>query len=321
MKVLIAFLILSSLMMGGAALAQDEGCETAFADVNAFTAEVYEKSTAEIVDGVIAWEAADWENIVRQVVSASEFYLNNCTDADVPLSEQLDAVQELATMSVILPPVETVDIGGDFSDVPLVTNFKPSTGFIDFNGDGEEDMFLNTQVPYFSEKTVYMIQGGLTIAFFKDAENSSDGWQGQVIAPVTEFVTTQDGDHLTYAQTEDNTLRVVSAEQALKSFPTPEIQVVDVDGTPLTFITTQSSTGAGTSKELDVLSWDGHIPSVELRVSFDDWCYPGATLDWTIGDDGSVTIPTNGNEEGSALHCGRTPEATFRWDGTGYVQD
>ncbi len=317
MKFLIGFLILSSLVFGGATMAQEDGCESAFADVNAFTAEVYEKSTAEIVDGVIAWDSADWENIVRQVVAASEFYLNNCTDADVPLWEQLDAVQQLAAMSVILPPVETVDIGGDFSEVPLVTNFEASTGFIDLNGDGEGEMFLNTQVPYFSDRTVYMIQGGLTIAFFKDA---TDGWQGQVIAPVTEFVTTQDGDHLTYAQTEENTLSVESAEQALKSFPTPEIQVVDVDGTSLTFITTHSLTGAGVAKELNVLSWDGRIPSVELRVSFDDWCYPGATLDWTIGDDGSVTIPTNGNEEGSALHCGRTPEAVFTWDGTGYVE-
>jgi hypothetical protein len=59
---------------------------------------------------------------------------------------------------------------------------------------------------------------------------------------------------------------------------------------------------------------------VELRVSFDDWCYPGATLDWTIGDDGSVTIPTNGNEEGSALHCGRMPEALFTWDGENYIE-
>jgi hypothetical protein len=313
MKHAIWFLILSSLVLGGAAMAQEDGCESAFADVNAFTAEVYEKSTAEIVEGVIAWESADWENIVRQVVGASEYYLNNCTDLDLPLWEQLEAVQELAAMSHILPSVETVDIGGDFSEVQLITNFKPSTGFIDFNGDGQEEMFLNTQVPYFSDKTVYMIQGGLSIAFFDD---ENDGWQGQVIAPVTEFVTT--GDHLTYAQTEENTLSVESAEQALKMFPTPEIQVVDVDGTPLTFITTQSSTGAGTAKELDVLSWDGRIPSVELRVSFDDWCYPGATLDWTIGDDGSVTIPTNGNEEGSALHCGRTPEATFTWDGEGY---
>lgn len=317
MKYLIWFLVLSSLIAGGsAALAQEGGCDV-FADVNNFTAEVYEKSTAEIVDGVIAWNADDWVNIVRQVVAASEFFLNNCTDPNVPLSQQLEVVQQFAEMSHILPPVESVDIGGDFGDVQLVTNFKPSTGFIDFNGDGQEDMFLNTQVPYFSEKTVYMIQGGLTIAFFKDA---TDGWQGQVIAPVTEFVTTQDGPHLTYAQTEDNTLSVESAEQALKIFPAPEIQVVDVDGTPLTFITTHSLTGAGEAKELDVLSWDGRIPSVELRVAFDDWCYPGAALDWTIGDDGSVTIPTNGNEEGSPLHCGRTPEAVFTWDGAGYVE-
>lgn len=316
MKVLIVFLILSSMVFGGTAMAQDNGCESAFADVNAFTAEVYEKSTDEIVDGVIAWDADDWVNIVRQVVAASEFFLNNCTDADIPLWEQLDAVQQFAAMSVILPPVESVDIGGDFGALELVTNFTPSTGFIDFNGDGEGEMFLNTQVPYFSQKTVYMIQGGLTIAFFKDA---TDGWQGQVIAPVTEFVTTQDGDHLTYAQAEDNTLSVESVEQALKIFPTPEIQVVDVDGTPLTFITTHTLTGAGEAKELNVLSWDGRIPSVELRVSFDDWCYPGAALDWTIGDDGSVTIPTNGNEVGSPLHCGRTPEATFTWDGEGYV--
>jgi hypothetical protein len=316
MKLVIVFLILASLVFGGAAMAQEGGCESAFADVNAFTAEVYEKSTTEIVDGVIAWNADDWVNIVRQVVGASEFFLNNCADPDVPLWEQLDAVQQLAAMSHILPPVESVDIGGDFGEVQLITNFKPSTGFIDFNGDGEGEMFLNTQVPYFSEKTVYMIQGGLTIAFFKDA---ADGWQGQVIAPVTEFVTTQDGPHLTYAQTEDNTLSVESAEQALKIFPAPEIQVVDVDGTPLTFITTHSLTGAGEAKELDVLSWDGRIPSVELRVAFDDWCYPGAALDWTIGDDGSVSIPSNGNEEGSPLHCGRTPEALYTWDGEGYV--
>lgn len=317
MKYLIWFLVLSSLIAGGsAAWAQEGGCESAFAGVNTFTAEVYEKSTAEIVDGVIAWDADDWVNIVRQVVGASEFFLNNCADPDVPLSRQPDVVQQFAAMSHILPPVESVDIGGDFGDVQLVSSFKPSTQFLDLNGDGMDELILHTQVPYFSEKTVYMIQGGLTIAFFKDA---ADGWQGQVIAPVTEFVTTQDGPHLTYAQAEDNTLSVESAEQALKIFPAPEIQVVEADGTPLTFITAHSLTGAGEAKELDVLSWDGRIPSVELRVAFDDWCYPGAALDWTIGDDGSVMIPSNGNEEGSPLHCGRTPEALYTWDGAGYV--
>jgi hypothetical protein len=296
-------------------VAQD-GCETAFDDVRNFTADVYEKTTAEIVGGVIAWDSTDWDNIVRRVVGTSEFYLNNCIDQ--PLAEQPDAIAEFAKLSLIQPPLTSVDIGGDFGDLTLVSSLEPSTQWIDLNGDGVDELVLHTQVPYFSEKTVYMIQGGLSIAFF----DSEDGWQGQVIAPVTSFVTTQeDGDHVSYTMTDDNTLSVQESHQSLRYFPAPTAEVffAGEDETPLTAITLYTLTGAGEAKELNVLSWDGRIPSVELRVAFDDWCYPGRSLDWQILDDGSVFIPSNGGEQGSALHCGRTPDGLFVWQGDRYA--
>ena len=77
---------------------------------------------------------------------------------------------------------------------------------------------------------------------------------------------------------------------------------------------------AGEAKELTVLSWDGRIPNVELRVWFDDWCSPGQPLEWIINADASVDVPSNGGEEGSPLHCGRTPEARFEWVNGAYTQ-
>jgi hypothetical protein len=319
MKRLIWAALMHTLVVGQSAAtasAQDD-CAAAFDDIQNFLNDVYAKSTAEITDGVIPWDTTDWENIVRRVVGTSEFYLNNCVDQDTPLAEQREAVTQFADLSLLQIPVESVDIGGDFADVQLVSNFTPSTHWLDLNGDGVDELILHTQVPYFSDKTVYAIRGGLSIAFFHTAD---DGWQGQVIAPVTSFVTDEEGDdHLSYAQTQDNTLSVENADEALIDIPAPQVEVIDTPNQPLTAVTIYSTTGAGEAKELDILSWDGRIPSVELRVAFDDWCYLGAILDWEIRNDGSVFIPSNGNEEGSALHCGHTPEALYVWEGDHYA--
>ncbi|MBI5667187.1 MAG: hypothetical protein HZC41_04195 [Chloroflexi bacterium] len=313
MKRLVWAALLLSLLVTGAASAQT-GCEAAFDDVNAFAAEVFEKTLPNVENGVIPWDATEWENIVRRVVGTSEFFLNNCADPDQPLAEQPEVVAQLAELSQIKPPVEAVDVGGDFGAVPLATDFEPTTEFLDLNGDGVDELLLHTQVPYFSEKTVYAIRGGLSIAFF----DTEDNWQGQVIAPVSSFVTSDSLERLTYAQSE-NHLISAAAPEALSIFPAPEVQVLDVDGGPLTFITQHYATGTDEAKELDALTWDGRAPYVELRVAFDDWCYPGQTLDWEIRDDGSVFVPSNGNEAGSPLHCGRTNEVLFQWQDGEYA--
>jgi hypothetical protein len=219
-------------------------------------------------------------------------------------------------MSLLQSPLSSLDLGGNVDNLSLVSDFEPRAEWMDLNGDNIDELLLHTQVPYFSEQTMYSVQGGLTIAFF----NSEDGWQGQVIAPITNFVTTEEGDHVSYAMLGDNTLSVGELHQALRYFPAPTVEVFFVDDgkTPLTAITLRTLTGAGEAKELNVLSWNGRIPSVELRVAFDDWCYPGSTLDWEIRDDGSVYIPSNGGEEGSQLHCGHTPEALYAWKAGNY---
>lgn len=313
MKRLVYAALLLSLLVTGAASAQT-GCETAFDDVNAFTAEVFDKTLPEIEDGFIPWEGADWGNLVRRVVGASEFYLNNCTDLEQPLAEQPEAIAQLAELSQIKPPVESVDVGGDFGEAALITNFEATTEFLDLDGDGMDEMVLHSQIPYFSTRTAYAIRGGLSIAFFFGEDN----WQGQVIAPVSSFVTDDSMERLTYAHTENHLLNSTSPE-VLSYFPAPDVQVLDVEGGPLTFITLYYATGTGEAKELAVLTWDERAPYVELRVVFDDWCYPGRALDWEILDDGSVLVPSNGNEEGSPLHCGRTNEVLFQWQDGEYM--
>ncbi|MFN8380237.1 MAG: hypothetical protein U0452_16375 [Anaerolineae bacterium] len=316
MKHFLLIALLAGLLGVHSAHAQTNACEHVFDDANAYTAEFFDRTLAQIDNGVIPWESTDWEGLVLRVVASSEFYLNHCTNANSPLSEQPDTVDALAAQSQILPPVESVDVGGDFGTVTLAANYTPSTQFADLNGDGADELILHTQVPYFSDATVYGIRGGLSIAFFL----TEDGWQGQVITPVTEFVTTQEGPHLTYAQIDTNSLSVTAADQALNVLPGPQVEVVEAaDGTPLTFVTESFVTPAGEAKELDVITWDGRIPSVALRVSFDDWCYPGQPLTWEIGADGSVFVPSNGNEEGSPLHCGRTPEARYEWADGAYT--
>lgn len=299
----------------GQPAAADDGCSAAFDDVRNFTADVFERIPVS-EDGVIAWDTTDWENIVRRMVGSSEFYLNNCTEADQPLSDQPDALWQLKDLSVLQSPVSTLDLGGDFGEVALSSEFVPQTELIDLNGDGADELVLHTQVPYFSHETAYQFRGGLSIAFFY----GDDGWQGQVIAPVTRFVTDESGDHVSFAMVEDNTLSAETASEALRYFPAPGIELILADdGTLLTAITLVTTTGTGEARELNILTWDGRFPSVELRVAFDDWCYPGSTLDWEIRADGSVFVPSNGGEEGSPLHCGRTSEVLFAWEGSRYV--
>jgi hypothetical protein len=317
-KSLVIFVFLLSSLLVSRVAAEQNGCESAFDDVRNFTAAVYEKSTAEIVDGMIEWDSDDWVEIVRRVVGSSEFFLNNCTDADQPLAEQTEAVAQLAELSLIQPPVLSLEVGGDFATLPLTSDFVPVTEFVDLNGDDIEELLLHTQVPYFSQDTIYSINGGLSIAFFYD----EDGWQGQVIAPVTAFVTDETGDHLSFAMVEDNTLSVEETHEALKYLPAPAVEVFLVDDgrIPLTAVTLYALTGPGEAKELNILSWEGRIPSVKLRIAFDDWCYPGRTLDWEIREDGSVFVPSNGGEEGSPLHCGRTPEILYMWKDGQYTE-
>lgn len=298
------------------AAAARNGCEAAFEDVQDFTASVFANSTSEINDGIIAWDSTDWENIVRRLIGASEFYLNNCIDTEQPLVQQPEALAQFTEMSFLQSPLSSVHLGGNAGSILLVSNFEPRAEWMDLNGDNIDELLLHTQVPYFSEQTMYSIQGGLTIAFF----NSEDGWQGQVIAPIASFVTTQEGDHASYAMLVDNTLSVDEVHQALRYFPASTVEVFFADDgrTPLTAITLHTLTGPGEAKELNVLSWNGRIPSVELRVAFDDWCYPGRSLDWEIRNDGSVYIPSNGGEADSPLHCGRTPEALYVWQDGNY---
>lgn len=306
-----AFLTAFILFGAGASLqAQTDGCETAVADVRDFTANVYQTTLAHIEDGVIAWDASDWDQIVRRVVGTTEFVLNHCADPDQPLAEQTAFLEQLAADSQVMPPIELVDVGGDFGDVLLEPNYAPVTEFMDLNADGQDELLLHTQVPYFSQDTVYQIRGGLSIAFFQ----TGDGWQGQIIAPITRFVTDQSGPHRSYAMTDENTLDVTSSDQALAIFPHPDVRVMDVGGTPLTLVTLRSATATGEAKELDVITWEaGRFPQVQLRVAFDDWCYPGRELDWEIRADGSVYVPSNGADTDSPLHCGHTPEAVFQW--------
>ena len=309
MNIVVWLLLLPGLLLGQPG-AQD-GCANTFEDAQHFTADVFERATGQIESGVIAWDSADWENIVRRVVGTSEFYLNNCVDAELPLEEQAEALEQLAAMSQIAPPVSSVNVGGDFGDVELGSEFTSSTELLDLNGDGVDELILHTQVPYFSDATVYQLRGGLSVAFFQ----SDDGWQGQVIAPVTDFVTDETGDHVSFAMMDDSTLSAEESHQALRYLPGPVVEVIGPDdgSAPLIAVTLHAPTGTGEAKELNILTWDGRIPSVELRVAFDEWCYPGGSLDWEIREDGSVYVPSNEGEEDSPLHCGRTPEVLFEW--------
>lgn len=315
MSIVVWIFLLPGLLLGQPG-AQD-GCASAFSDTQQFVADVFERATADIEEGVIAWDSADWENIVRRIVGTSEFYLNNCVDPDQPLDEQAESLEQLAAMSQLELPVSSVDAGGDFGEMALSSDFTPVTEFLDLNADGVDELILHTQVPYFSQDTVYQVRGGLSVAFFQ----TDDGWQGQVIAPVTRFVTDETGDHVSFAMTDDSTLSVDESHEALAYLPGPEVTVIAVEASDalLTAVTLTASTGAGLATELNILTWDGRIPSVELRVALDDWCYPGQVLAWEIREDGSVYVPSNGGEEGSPLHCGRTPEMLFEWADGAYT--
>lgn len=309
----IVLLMITVLVLGAQPLAaQQLSCgDAGFADTRSYIADVF--AGIDIEDGAILWESSDWDTIVYRVVFSAESFLNTCTDANEPLEERPELLELLAAQSFMQPPIESLDVGGD---VVLSSNFTPTTELIDLNGDGVDELILHTQVPYFSQDTVYQIRGGLSIAFFL----GEDGWQGQVIAPVSQFVTDGTAETPTYAMTENNTLGAQTAPEALIYFPQPDVQVLDVEDTRLTFITLYSATGTGEAKELAVLSWEDRTPTVELRVAFDDWCYPGSSLNWEIREDGSVFIPSNGGEEGSPLHCGRTPETLFQWVDGEYVE-
>jgi hypothetical protein len=192
--------------------------------------------------------------------------------------------------------------------------FTASSELLDLNGDGTDEFVLYTQLPYFAPETVYMVQGGLTIGFFQ----TEAGWRGHVLAPTAYF--SDDSEFASYAHVADYPFLSDDIVPVLKYMPQPEVEVIETPDVTLNAITTMYLTGPGLGTDMTILRWNDDLSAdVLLRVQFDDWCYPGAELNWEIRDNGDVFIPSNGNEEGSPLHCGRTPEQLFTFVDGEYV--
>lgn len=225
-----------------------------------------------------------WDSLVLETVNAGTQYLNQCTDPTRPLADQAESLAQLATFYQLIPSL-SVEIA--LQSTPPSTYawesaqaYLPETELLDLDGDGEEELILHTQLPFYSAETVLTIQGGLTIAFYQHP----DGWQGKVIWPFHYFVP-QAEDYLRYAPFWESAHVPNTPTEALNVRPHPTLQQLEPG-----YLAIAGSIFSPLDDflELGVIRWAAGEPELALDIFQANWC---VTVGWDIASDGSITVP------------------------------
>lgn len=199
------------------------------------TAELFEKADAErkFFD----------PNIADALIEASEFFLNNCTDHDLPLAAQTERLAELAQYSQVIPLSKE-----------YCSHYSPKTQLINVDGNSVDELILHAQ-PFNCNGD----SGGLSIIFFRD--DVIGKWKGQIIWPIPYFVSEEDKDR--------------AANYVWQYHPEPDVQMLDiVDSKGRTFMAVSGSYNAASwsMNMVTVFRWDGDQKQIFLETGLNDLC-------------------------------------------------
>jgi hypothetical protein len=136
-------------------------CEDSFQEIVKLTeSSIISEKVQELTD-------EDSEKVVYKIVEASEGYLNNCTDPNLPLENQPEKLARLAELSQTIPQSFRCGL-----------RYTPTTQLLDVNRDGVQELILHTQATNCYRTPNVDGSGGLSIIFHKAGEQK---WQGHVI--------------------------------------------------------------------------------------------------------------------------------------------
>jgi len=107
--------------------------------------------------------------VAEKLVEAGEYFLNNCTKSNVPLSSQQTRLAELANFAQVIPVSSNCGI-----------RYIPTTQLADLDKNGTDELLLHTQAIR-CDLTGFRGGGGVSIVFRKDDQKAT--WKGTLIWP------------------------------------------------------------------------------------------------------------------------------------------
>lgn len=198
--------------------------------------------------------------IVEKLVKAGEYFLNNCTKPDLPLSSQQMRLAELAQFAQVIPASSECGI-----------RYAPTTQLADVDKNGSDELVLHTQAIR-CDLTSFHGAGGVSIVFRKD--DQADAWKGTLIWPCFEKCT------LSGSWTQS---------------PQPLVQVLpehDSENRSFMLVVGDYLGGDHSGRYLNVWRWehDG-TPEIVLQVRLNDWCGASNSKEWRLTQKGGILIP------------------------------
>ncbi len=195
--------------------------------------------------------------IITSIISATEAYLNNCTDPKITLSKQPAAIDQLAKLAK--------------QDCPSSAS---STQFIDVNKDGSNQFILHTKL-LACEDFSGPYGAGFSSIYILDKKSGK--WNGYPIWP----------NELLEKSSSDIKITDFIYPQYL-----PNIYMLDFkDSKGRTFMVMESEFEGGDNLTnlLSIIRWDGEKHKANLNLDLSDWC--GQPHSWTITKKGTVEVP------------------------------
>ncbi len=205
--------------------------------------------------------------IVDKAVEASEYFLNNCTNSELLLSEQPERLAELRRLGQFVPP-----------SVTCAARYTPTTLLMDLDQDGSDELVLHTQAVRCDHSPFNNLQGAGGLSAVFDLNTQTDEWHGTLIWPCS-------NDSCPW-------------RSAWVQSPQPEVTPLDIrdsQGRAFMLVAGRYYGADHTGAILTIWRWEHSAHEIALEVRLSDWC--GTPNQWEISDDGYLLIP--GAEETS----------------------
>jgi hypothetical protein len=198
--------------------------------------------------------------ISEKLVQAGEYFLNNCTQPNVPLSSQRTRLTELAQLAQVIPMSSTCAI-----------RYTPTTTLADLDQNGTDELILHTQAIRCDLRS-FRGSGGVSVVFRKD--DLAADWKGTLIWPCFEGC---------------------ASSGPWTQSPQPLVQVLpvhDSENRSFMLVVGDYLGGDNSGRYLNVWRWehDG-TPEMVLQVRLDDWCGASNSKAWQLTSEGSILIP------------------------------
>lgn len=208
------------------------------------------------------------EAIITQVIEAGEYFLDNCTNPKMPLSDQKERIAELQQLAQVIPP-----------SFDCAYRYQPTTQLFDLDGDSTNELILHTQVIRCDINALFGLFGGGGISLVFRQDRQAGTWQGILVTPcIREKCPLADHTWL------------ISPQPVIAPFGPRDAQ----GRTPMLVIA--SSLGQGNLQMGHILTiwhWEGNKAKIveQLTNLGSSWCEVTPPSKWEFSEEGYIYIP------------------------------